>query len=140
MKVLGCVVLGLLGIAGPALAAPPQPKNLSLESVNDADPSTKEEHGISPSLIKAEVLLDRARFSPGVIDGHDGENVHNAFSAFEKAHNLKVDGKLDDEVWAKLNEGSSEPVLTEYTITEDDVKGPFVQKMPEKFEDLAKLD
>jgi lipoprotein-anchoring transpeptidase ErfK/SrfK len=84
-------------------------------------------------------LLDRARFSPGVIDGHNGENLQNAIKAFEKARDLKVDGVLDEEVWTKINETSPEPVLVEYTIRDEDVKGPFVD-IPDKMEDQAKLD
>lgn len=125
----------LLGPAGPVHA-----QSLTLEAVNGADFKVKEEKGVRPALLKVQVLLDRARFSPGVIDGHDGENVQNAIKAFEKAHDLKVDGMLDEELWAKLNETSSDPVLVEYKISEEDVKGPFTEKIPDKLEDQAKLD
>ncbi|MGO4524813.1 L,D-transpeptidase family protein [Microvirga sp. 2MCAF35] len=94
---------------------------------------------IDPALVKAQVLLDRARFSPGVIDGHSGENLRNAIKAFEATHDLKSDGDLDEESWAKLKETSSDPALIEYTIKGEDIKGPFVT-IPEKMEDQAKLD
>ncbi len=139
MKRLACAALGLWGLAGPVLAAPPPQPPLNLETVNAADLSAKDEKGVSATFIKAQVLLDRARFSPGVIDGRKGENVQNALKAFEKARGLKVDGELDDEVWAKLNEGSADPALVEYTISADDVKGPFVD-IPDKMEKQADLD
>jgi lipoprotein-anchoring transpeptidase ErfK/SrfK len=140
MKTLIVAVFGMWSLAGTALAAPPQSKNLELDAVNKADLAAKEESGVSPALIKAQVLLDRARFSPGVIDGRNGENVQNAIKAFEKAHNLKIDGKLDEELWTKLNEPSSEPVLAEYTISDKDVEGPFVEEIPDKLEDQVGLD
>jgi lipoprotein-anchoring transpeptidase ErfK/SrfK len=140
MKTLIVAVFSMWSLAGTALAAPPQSKNLELDAVNKADLAAKEESGVSPALIKAQVLLDRARFSPGVIDGRNGENVQNAIKAFEKAHNLKIDGKLDEELWTKLNEPSSEPVLAEYTISDKDVEGPFVEEIPDKLEDLVGLD
>ena len=40
-----------------------------------APPSGWTIKGVDPSLIKAEVLLDRAGLSPGVIDGEDGQNL-----------------------------------------------------------------
>jgi lipoprotein-anchoring transpeptidase ErfK/SrfK len=90
-------------------------------------------------MLKAQILLDRARFSPGAIDGRDGDNVRQALAAFAGEHGLKADGELNEEVWAKLAETSPDPVLIEYTIAEDDVKGPFEKKIPQKFEDMAKL-
>jgi lipoprotein-anchoring transpeptidase ErfK/SrfK len=121
-----------------SLAAAPQ--GLTMEAINDAsDLTAKPEKDISPVLIKAQVLLDRARFSPGVIDGRDGENVRNAIKAFEKARGLPVDGELDGELWAKLNETSADPVLVPYTITDEDVKGPFTA-IPDRMEDQAKLE
>jgi len=138
MKRVAYVVLGVVGLLGSAHAAP---QTLNLESVNKAE--WKAESGrskeIDPALLKVQVLLDRARFSPGVIDGHHGENLRNALKAFEAAHDLKADGNLDQESWAKLNETSSDPALIEYTIKDEDVKGPFVS-IPEKLEDQAKLD
>lgn len=137
MKVLACAALvAFCGFASPVLAAP---ANLDMETVNAADLSAKDGKEIGPTFIKAQVLLDRARFSPGVIDGREGDNTQRALEAFEKAHGLKVDGALDEELWAKLNEVSSDPVLFQYTIREEDVKGPFV-KIPEDFEEQAKLD
>jgi len=138
MKLVAYVVLAGIGFANAAQAAS---GDLNLDSVNKAEWSAKGDRAkdIDPVLVKAQVLLDRIRFSPGVIDGHNGENLRNAIAAFEKAHGLKPDGSLDEEFWAKLSESSSEPALIEYTIRDEDVKGPFVT-IPDKLEDQAKLD
>jgi lipoprotein-anchoring transpeptidase ErfK/SrfK len=135
MKALTIALLGICTV----LAAPARSATLDRDSVNNADLSTKDEKPLSPAMIKAQVLLDRARFSPGVIDGHGGENVQNAIKAFEKARGLKPDGALDEALWAKLNEGAGEPALIDYTISDGDAKGPFVT-IPDKMEDQASLD
>ncbi|WP_411287731.1 L,D-transpeptidase family protein [Phenylobacterium sp.] len=89
-------------------------------------------------LIRTQVLLSRAHFSPGVIDGQDGGNMRNAVGAFEAARGLPEDGLMDEKVWAALA-GDTGPVMTDYTITADDVKGPFTPVIPKKYEDMAKL-
>ena len=90
------------------------------------------------ALLRAEVLLARAKFSPGVIDGLDGENLKNAVSAFEMAHQLPVDGRMSPAVWAVLSK-DAQPALTDYVITPDDVKGPFLAKVPTDMAQMAKL-
>jgi lipoprotein-anchoring transpeptidase ErfK/SrfK len=90
------------------------------------------------ALVRAEVLLARAHFSPGVIDGQDGGNLQNAIAAFEAAHDLPVDGKMSEGVWVALAK-DTQPALTDYTITADDVKGPFLAKVPTDMAEMAKL-
>ena len=90
------------------------------------------------ALLRAEVLLARAKFSPGVIDGQDGGNLQNAIAAFETAHQLPVDGKMSPAVWTALSQ-DAQPALTDYTITAADVKGPFLAKVPTDMADMAKL-
>ena len=123
--------------ATPSLAKQPE---LSPDKINKAELAPKKGNQNKAALIKAEVLLDRARFSPGVIDGSIGENVKKAVAAFQRQNGLKPSGTLDQETWNKLKQISQEPVLTEYTITEDDLKGPFTDKIPAKMEDQANLD
>ena len=90
------------------------------------------------ALIRAEVLLARAKFSPGVIDGQGGDNLKNAISAYEMAHSLPVDGKMTPAVWTALA-ADKQPALTDYTITPADVKGPFLEKVPTDMAEMAKL-
>jgi lipoprotein-anchoring transpeptidase ErfK/SrfK len=90
-------------------------------------------------LIRAQVLLDRAHVSPGVIDGQDGGNFANALSAYEAIQDLPVDGKLDATVWAALVR-DARPSVMDYVITADDVKGPFQPVIPEDYAEMAKLD
>ena len=58
---------------------------LDTKAVNDAHWSrsgTTPENRIDPSIIKAQVLLDRAHFSPGEIDGKLGSNFKKALTLF----------------------------------------------------------
>lgn len=93
-----------------------------------------------PLLIKAQVLLDRARFSPGAIDGRDGDNLRGALEAFAAAQGLPATTRLTPELFEKLQATSPDPVVTEYTITEADAAGPFTDKIPPKLEQQADLD
>lgn len=93
-----------------------------------------------PAMVRAQILLDRSRFSPGIVDGLGGENTRQAIAAFEEANDLDVDGALDATVFQRLATADGGPVLTDYAITAADVAGPFIGPLPEKIEDMAKLD
>ena len=110
-----------------------QPIDKAVWSAEPVSPQAKRN-----AMLRAQVLLARAHFSPGVIDGQDGGNVKNAIAAFEAAHDLPVDGAMDDQVWAALSK-DDQPALTDYVITAEDVKGPFVAKIPTDYAEMAKL-
>ncbi|MFA4894574.1 L,D-transpeptidase family protein [Brevundimonas sp.] len=93
-----------------------------------------------PAIVRAQILLDRTRFSPGIIDGLGGENTRQAIAAFEKANDLESDGELDAAVFAKLTSADGGRVLTDYTITAADAAGPFIGAVPEDIEAMARLE
>lgn len=93
-----------------------------------------------PAVVRVQILLDRTRFSPGIIDGLGGENTRQAIAAFEKAHSLPVDGELDAAVFERLTSGDSSRVLSDYTITPADVAGPFIGTVPEDIRAMARLE
>jgi lipoprotein-anchoring transpeptidase ErfK/SrfK len=90
-------------------------------------------------LIKSEVLLDRAGFSPGVIDGRESDNFRKAIGAFQDRHDLTPTGLLDGETFDKLAASSSDPVIAEYEISDKDVRGPFTKHIPAGFDAMARL-
>jgi lipoprotein-anchoring transpeptidase ErfK/SrfK len=117
----------------PAAAGPA--RNLTPDDINAAAFGGKNSEAVN---LKAQVLLDRARFSPGTIDGRRGENFGNALRAFQDRNGLKASGELDAPTWDKLGQDAA-PAVIEYTITAADVKGPFADDIPAKYEEKAKL-
>ncbi len=137
-------LLGLVVWAPPALARPSDPKApaLTVDSVNGATFSVLPEPPAkvpSSTVLKAAILLDRARFSPGAIDGIDGDNFRKAVGAYQKQMGLGASGVLDQATWDKLTGSDGGVVLVTRPVTPADLKGPFAKRIPAKFEAQAKL-
>jgi lipoprotein-anchoring transpeptidase ErfK/SrfK len=138
---LASVLLALFAAsaAAPAHSLPSAQREITTISVNAALPNGANDN--DPSLIaKAEILLDRDHFSPGAIDGLDGDNFRAAVRAFQQANNIGATGALDSGTWSALNPCGPQSVLKLYTITAADVAGPFDRAIPTELEQQAKLD
>jgi lipoprotein-anchoring transpeptidase ErfK/SrfK len=129
--------------AGPA--APSSRLDRAARTVNRAGfpqlaPGTPARSAYDPSVIKLQVLLDRARFSPGVIDGRDSDNLHHALRAYAAANGMKSDGTLTKALWNRLIMADPRVAVRTYVIDADDVAGPFTPDLPTDFPALARLE
>ena len=119
-------------IATPAVRSP---------AANEIEDSTKTgpvgPGAAGPRVVRAQILLDRARFSPGQIDGVYGDDFGVAVKGYQEDHDLKPTGTIDAAMWGLLNRDAG-PLLLTYAITQADVKGPFLP-LPAEVQDKAKL-
>ncbi|HEY3776450.1 MAG TPA: L,D-transpeptidase [Rhizomicrobium sp.] len=119
----------------PAASQQPQAQAIEASTFSDSLPPEAQ-----PALLtKVETLLDRAHFSPGVIDGRPGVNLHNALAAYAEAHGLASDGTLTAQLFNALSSADKVPITQDYTVTADDEKGPFIGHVPSDFRALAKF-
>jgi len=90
-----------------------------------------------PRVVRAQILLDRARFSPGQIDGVYGDDFEIAVKGYQESHGLRPTGTIDAEMW-RLLDSDAGPLLLTYTITKADEKGPF-QPEPAAIKEKEKM-
>jgi len=77
-----------------------------------------------PDVLPQQVMLDRAGFSPGALDGRPGSNTDKAMAQFT------------------ANGGDPTPppdATTQYTITAEDAAGPYDPQQPTDMMEAAKL-
>lgn len=124
------IAAAVIAAAPPALSA--AGAQLTPQLLNDAARSASLPGRMRSraALLRAQVLLDRAHFSPGEIDAAFGANLRQALIGYQKAMGLSVSGSLDDASWAALNRDRA-AILTPYTISDANVAGPFIPIPPD---------
>ncbi|MDQ6647159.1 MAG: L,D-transpeptidase [Pseudomonadota bacterium] len=137
----GCLLACAL-VANTLQAAddPGKPKEaLDLATVNDAGLVDAVSAGHKDAaVLRAQILLDRARFSPGEIDAAYGSNLKQAIAGFQASRGLSVSGNMDAATWQALDADTA-PALVSVTLAADDVAGPFI-KLPAGMQARSKLD
>ncbi|MCL6730649.1 L,D-transpeptidase family protein [Sphingomonas hankyongi] len=93
---------------------------------------------IDGETFHAQVLLDAAGFTAGVIDGKKGSSLIQAIKGFQEAKGLQINGKLDAPTRQALLQQNRQSTRM-IRLADEDVSGPFVYPFPKKYEDQAKL-
>lgn len=89
-------------------------------------------------VLRAQVALDRAGFSSGVIDGKDGRFFKLALGGFQQARDLPRTGELDAATQAALFGGQPSAATRRVVIPEAFARGPFAPDLPRDEAAMAK--
>lgn len=141
----GCALVQLLLISPPVHAAPRTSAKKSVKvplnaaAANNAagNPILNSSTQDRTAILRAQILLDRAHFSPGEIDGRYGGNTSGAAAGFNLAKKINAGAEVNAATWQALNLDTA-PVIVPYTLTAEDLAGPFTP-IPEEMADKAKL-
>jgi len=90
-------------------------------------------------VLQVQVILDHLGFAPGVLDGKKGQSLVAALKGFQEARGLPRTGLIDQATSAALDRYRGWRAVRTLRLSADSLAGPFVNPLPKKPEDQAKL-
>lgn len=126
---------GAIGAMTASIAA--QTPKAAAEPTSAASPSPSAP--IDRTIMHVQVILDRLGFSPGVIDGKEGESLKLGLRGFQLARGLKVTGEIDQPTLRALHQYRAIRPTVVAHIAQSDLAGPFTAPIPEDPEQKAQL-
>ncbi|MDB5699596.1 MAG: Lipoprotein-anchoring transpeptidase ErfK/SrfK, partial [Alphaproteobacteria bacterium] len=126
-------------LACAAVILPAASQQPASQHAKAAPASAAQQQGIDGATLHAQVLLDRAGFAPGVIDGKKGMSFDQAVKGFQESRGLDATGQIDQPTRAALLRDRARATVR-LRIDESDARGPFVRAIPKDPAAQAKLD
>lgn len=139
-----CTFLFLL-LASPVAALQSRPEE-SRTALPTFSTSTKKDlsgsvfsGGRKKRALAAQIMLDRAGYSPGVIDGRGGGNTANAIRAYQRANGLSEDGQATTALLRHLKDGEGGDYIRVVRLRKKDTSESYAN-IPEDWGDQAQMD
>jgi len=104
-----------------------------------ASTGTKSRSTVDQSILQVQVILDHLGFAPGVLDGKSGQSLTVALKGFQESRDLPRTGLIDDATSAALDRYRGWRAVRTLRLSADSLAGPFVNPLPTKPADQAKL-
>jgi len=140
-----CVASATIALAqaGPKVVSAPsssvsEPAKPAVKAGKPWVPPGTKGSPIIGEVFHAQVLLETAGFSSGVIDGREGSSFKEAIRGFQESRGLQLTGKLDTPTRRALLQGNR-PSTVMVRLGHDDVVAKFINPLPKKPEVQAKL-
>lgn len=107
--------------------------------VAQAQPGGAGKPPIDYTILHAQVILDHLGFSPGILDGREGQSLVAAIKGFQEARGIRRTGMLDTPTLRALRTYRAWRPVKRMAVPNEALQGPFVNPMPKGAAEQAKL-
>jgi lipoprotein-anchoring transpeptidase ErfK/SrfK len=112
---------------------------VSVGPVAAGQTGTSSKPPIDWTILHAQVILDHLGFSPGILDGREGQSLTAALQGFQMSRGLAQSGTLDPATLSALKPYASLRPVKRLTLDAETLKGPYINPMPKNPEKQSKL-
>jgi lipoprotein-anchoring transpeptidase ErfK/SrfK len=119
------IIISMTAVLAQTPAAPAKGTTPAVQGSTQPAPAQSVQTPEASDALLTQVMLDRAGFSPGLIDGQMGANTRKALELFTASG---------------MQPAASVPPVTSYRITPQDAGGPFISQLSDDMMENAKLE
>ncbi|HSX56499.1 MAG TPA: L,D-transpeptidase [Sphingomonas sp.] len=128
------VIAGMVGLAVLGAGAA-----FGQNQTQPAAPAKAAGSALSRDILHVQVILDQLGFSPGILDGREGQSLTAALQGFQISRQIPVTGKMDARTLQALHPHRAIRPTRILRLTADSLAGPYVRPWPKDPQAQAKL-